>query len=511
VSADLTYRALTLSGGLHAAARRDPVKIAARCAGEALTYAQLSERVHRVANAAHHGSKLAPGQHVALLAPNCLEYLELVAGLAQAGLAVVTANPHLTATEFAAVCADAEVRAVFAHAGLAELARASGVSAEVPLIVIGPEYAAWRDQGAARALELPLEETTPFCISYTSGTTGRPKGVMLSHRSRALTFLAMAQEYGCYGIDDRSLCLAPLYHGAGFAFAFAPVFLGGEVTILPKFDPEQTLRELAARAATNTFMVPTHFNAIFALPDAVRARYRHPHLRALISNAAPLPQSAKERIIEYFGDGLLFEAYGSTEGGIVSNLRPADQRRKLQCVGQPFPCTELAILDEQGRAVAADVPGEVFSRSPYLFNGYWKQPQATAETMRAGWFSAGDLGRIDAEGFLYIEGRKKDMILSGGVNVYPREIEEILQHHPAIAEAAVVGVKDDYWGEAVVACVVERQPGAVGADELESLCRARLAPFKRPKRYEFVPALPRNPSGKILKRVLREQLERREA
>jgi len=509
MSGSSTYRALTLAGGLYAAARHAPDKVAARCGAATLTYAQLSERTRRVANAAHHGLRLEPGQHVALLAPNCLEYLEIVAGLAEAGLAVVTANPHLTPAEFAEICADAEVRAVFVHPSLVENARASGLSADVRVITLGAGYANWRDTASAATLELRVEETTPFCISYTSGTTGRPKGVLLSHRSRALTFLAMAQEYGCYGVTDRSLCLAPLYHGAGFAFAFAPVFLGGEVTILPQFDPEQTLRALLESDATNTFMVPTHFNAIFALPEAVRARYRFPRLRTLISNAAPLAQASKERIIEYFGDGLLYECYGSTEGGIVSNLRPPDQRHKLQCVGQPFPCTEIAILDDQGREVGADQPGEVYSRSPYLFNGYWRQPEATAESMRDGWFSAGDLGRVDAEGYLYIEGRKKDMILSGGVNVYPREIEELLQSHPSVAEAAVVGVKDDYWGEAVIACVVARTDQQPDAAALEGWCRARLASFKRPKRIEFVPALPRNPSGKILKRVLRDQFEAR--
>ncbi len=501
---------LTLGAGLRAAARRAPRKIALSLGERSLSFGELATRVNRVAAAARHGLGLQPGAHVLLLAPNCLEYLELVAGLADAGLAVVTANPHLTPAELAAICTDAEVRAVFCHAALEDLARANGVVADDAILVLGRGYEDWRARGADATPDTPVGEGDTFAISYTSGTTGRPKGVCLSHRSRVLTFFAMAVEYGCYGPDDRNLALAPMYHGAGFAFAVAPVFFGGHTRILPKFEPELALRELSAGAMSGVFMVPTHFNALFALPAATLDRYRYPALRTIISNAAPLAQSSKERIVGYFGDGLLYEAYGSTEGGIVSNLRPADQLRKRQCVGLPFPCTEIRILAEDGTPAAAGDPGEVFSRSPYLFNGYWKQPQATRESMREGWFSAGDLGRLDEEGYLYIEGRRKDMILTGGVNVYPREIEELLQAHPAVHEAAVVGVPDEYWGEAVVACVVRRPGAKVSAEELTSTCRERLAKFKVPKAFRFVEEIPRNPAGKMLKRVLREAIVREE-
>ncbi|MCC7411173.1 MAG: AMP-binding protein [Gammaproteobacteria bacterium] len=497
---------LTIGAGLRTAVRRHPDKVALSLGPRELRYGALGERINRVANAAG-AMGLAPGAHVVLIAPNCIEYLELVAGLADAGLAAVTANPHLTMPELAAICDDAQAQAIICHDSLEEQVRAINAVPAERIVTIGRDYEAWRDRGSSDPAGPVIDEHATFAISYTSGTTGRPKGVLLSHRSRVLTFFAMAVEYGCYGPDDLTLALAPMYHGAGFAFACAPLYFGGTTRILAKFDPERTLHELQDSAATSVFMVPTHFHALFALPEAVRAAHRYPALKTIISNAAPLAQPMKERIVDYFGEGLLFEAYGSTEGGIVSNLRPVDQLRKLQCVGLPFPCTEIRILGEDGAPVAPGTPGEVWSRSAYLFNGYWRQPEATAEATRDGWLSVGDLGRLDSEGYLYIEGRKKDMIISGGINVYPREIEELLQTHPAVHEAAVVGIADPQWGEAVVACIVRRPDASVDGAELERLCRERLAKFKVPKSFRFVDEIPRNPSGKVVKRMLREGLE----
>ncbi len=205
------------------------------------------------------------------------------------------------------------------------------------MIVIGGPYEEWLASSSPTRPTGTAEEWDTFCIPYTAGTTGAPKGVLLPHRSRVLTFFSMAVEYGCYGPDDRALAVAPLYHGAGFAFALAPVFFGGTCEILPHFDPELLLRAIETGKSTNVFMVPSHFQALFALGDDVLDRYDTSSLRTIISNAAPLAQVTKERIVERFGEGLLFECYGSTEGGIVSNLRPADQLRKLQCVGLPFP------------------------------------------------------------------------------------------------------------------------------------------------------------------------------
>ena len=497
---------LTIGRGIRNSAARAPAKIAIRCDGVSLPYGELSARILRVAQAAL-ASGLGPGDNVTLLAPNCLEYVEIVAGLSDVGVVVVTANSHMTSSELNAILTDSDSRALFVHPVCADVAAGSDAANRGPVFSIGSSYEQWRDQ-RYDVLPLPvIADDSTFAISYTSGTTGKPKGIMLSHRSRTLTFLAMAVEYGCYGPDDHGLAVAPLYHGGGFAFGVVPLFTGGCCTMLSSFDPEQLLRELEATQATSVFVVPTHVSALFALPEATRARYRFPHLKTVISNAAPLPQSAKEQLVDYFGEGKLFECYGSTEACIVSNIRPGDVLRKRDSVGLPFPYTEISILDDDGHPVTPGDSGVVYSRSPYLFNGYWKYPEETAAAWHEDWVTAGDLGRQDEEGFLYIEGRAKDMIISGGVNIYPKEVETVIERFPGVAEAVVVGAPDPHWGERVVAFVVGKGKAEVDIVALEAHCRTDLSNFKVPKEYRLVDSVPRNPTGKLLRRILRDELE----
>jgi len=228
-----------------------------------------------------------------------------------------------------------------------------------------------------------------------------------------------------------------------------------------------------------------------------------PALRTIMSNAAALPQAVKERIVGYFGAGLLHETYGSTEAGVVTNLRPQDQLLRKQSVGRPFAVTRIRLLDDDGRDVKDGEVGELYSLSPYIFNGYYNQPEETAAALRDGWVTAGDLARRDADGFLYIVDRKKDMVVTGGFNVYPREVEEILHRHPAVLEAAVIGVPDQKWGEALSAVIVTRPGMNVRPPELEAHCRESLAGYKVPKSFRFIDALPRNAGGKVLKNELR--------
>jgi long-chain acyl-CoA synthetase len=315
----------------------------------------------------------------------------------------------------------------------------------------------------------------------------------------------MASEYGCYSPDDHYLAIAPLFHGAGYNFAHAAVFFGGSCEILPNFDAETTIRKLHETGAAGTFMVPTHFHAIFALEKSIRQRWRGVGLKALVSNAAPLPQRTKELIVEYFGDGILHETYGSTEGGIVTNLRPRDQLRKLQCVGVPFLMNQIRLLGEAGEPVVRGEVGELYNNSPCLFLGYWNQPEATAAALRDGWFSAGDLARMDEEGYIFLVDRKKDMYISGGVNVYPREVEELLFRLPGVKEAAVVGVPDDYWGEAGKAFIVMQPDATLTEEAAIAACKQTLAGYKVPRHVSFIDALPRNAAGKVLKTDLRKR------
>jgi len=329
--------------------------------------------------------------------------------------------------------------------------------------------------------------------------------VLVSHRSRILSMFAMASEYGCYAPDDRFLAIAPMCHGAGMIFSLAPVFFGGYAEILDSFDPEQVMSKLKNELMTGFFGVPTHFNMIFSLERTLLEANRPASLKTVISNAAPLPQAMKETLVEFFGPGILHETYGSTEAGIVTNLRPADQLRKKACVGQPIPGTLVSVRDDDGNECAPDEVGELFSSSPYLFNGYWKRPAETSEAYQDGWVTVGDLVRRDAEGHIYIVDRKKDMVISGGINIYPREIEEVLSAHPEVTDVAVIGVPDEKWGESLKAYVVPKHGSSPGIEALIEFCEGRISRMKTPRAIEFIDAIPRNATGKVLKTDLRKR------
>jgi acyl-CoA synthetase (AMP-forming)/AMP-acid ligase II len=272
---------------------------------------------------------------------------------------------------------------------------------------------------------------------------------------------------------------------------------------MEKFDPERVLKRLRHGGVTGTFMVPTHFYGIFALDPAILEAYRGARLTAIIANAAPLTQAMKRKIISYFGEAVLYEIYGATENGLVTSLKPEHQLTRESCVGLPFAHTLLKILDSNGDECPPGEIGEVFSVSPCLFNGYWNRPEETARALSTGWLTVGDMGCLDEDGFLYLVDRKGDMVISGGLNIYPREIEDLLSTHPAIAEVAVVGVTDEKWGESLCACVVLNPGAELTSAGVEFFCRGRLAGYKIPRELRILPALPRNANGKILKRVLR--------
>lgn len=501
---------LLASEGIRAAAGRDPEKCAIRQFDDgqvtrSISYRELVCDMNRVSNAAGALWGLAKGDHVAICAGNAIEFVTLACGLGAVGVVVAKPNPKLSTAEIIAICEDAGAKIIICQRTIAAAIRANEGDIHARIISIEDDLAALLaevDDTPPAWSDLADEDST-FVMPYTSGTTGLPKGVRVTHRSRSLTFFGMGVEYGCFGPDDRFLGLAPMCHGAGFAFNLAPLYFGGALDLFSSFDPAQTLAHIGSGEVTGVFLVPTHFQAFFAQDPAILANSGGHALKAIISNAAPLSQTLKEKIISHFGAGLLHECYGSTEGGIVTSMRPQFQLEKVQCVGRPFVNTRIRLLDDDGIEVARGDVGELFSLSPYTFAGYHNRPEETADSLKNGWVSAGDLARQDTDGFFYIVGRKKEMIISGGINVYPREVEAVLDRHSAVVESAVIGLPDDYWGELIVAVIVLAKDHVAPDDAaLAEWCAESIGKQKIPRRFVRADKLPRNPMGKVMKTEL---------
>ena len=475
-----------------------------------LTWGQFGERRDWLASALV-GLGLARGEHVVVYSPNSIEYLLAAAAARAAGLVPVPMNHRLNAEEVAYVLDDSDAALVFvadAFVPLVEKIRA--VAHRVRhWVTLGPERLPWAtplgDLLTARPrAPLPIDDGDNLggSMTYTAGTTGKPKGALRRGVDPAtvlptLAALDLAREHV-------HLAAGPLYHSAPGAFAAYTLVLGGAVVVLPKFEPEAALAAIGLYRCTSTFMAPTLLKRIVELPASVRARYDVGSMQVIVVAAAPCPMRVKEEVLGQFGP-VLYEFYGSTELGVNTILRPENVLRKPGSCGRAAPGLEIAVLDDGGRTLPAGQPGELFvRRHPAMFEEYYKKPEATRETQRGDWVSVGDVAWMDEDGFVYICDRKRDMIISGGANIYPAEIEDVLHRHPAVADVAVFGVPDDDWGERVHAAVELRPNAAAGAEEIIAFAREHLAGYKAPREVSFHQALPRDTAGKLVKRVLRE-------
>jgi acyl-CoA synthetase (AMP-forming)/AMP-acid ligase II len=491
----------------------------AQCGDVALSYADARRRANRLAHALV-AAGLGCGDRLAYVGANSIDHALLYYATSKIGVVAVPLNPRLTADELGFIVADAGARALLADAALCDrlTARREALPTVETWVAVGgdaPEgwlgLERWLED---RSADDPTHRAAPSEVvyqMYTSGTTGVPKGVLLSHQA-VLTNCAQVSAGLAYAVEpgDRWLIVAPLFHAAAVITAFSCVAGGGSLVIQQGFDPAAVVDALASEEIALTTLVPAMIQAcLTAVPDVAHRTY--PALRAVAYGGSAIAEQTLRRAMEVFGCDF-YQGFGQTESSAgLTYLTELDHRAALagrpellRSCGQALPGTEIRIVDPAGRDLPKGEVGEVVARGPQLMDGYWNRPEETAATLRDGWLWTGDAGALDDDGYLTIHDRLRDVVVTGGENVYPREVENVLVDHPAVADAAVIGVPDVTWGEIVHAVVVVTPGRTVELDELREHCRSRLAGFKLPRGLTVVGELPRNASGKVRKAELRE-------
>ena len=500
-------------------ARLSPDRVGTRDLERSLTFAQWNERACRLANALL-GLGLAKGDRVAILAYNCIEWCEIYAATAKAGLVALPVNFRLTAKEIQFIVGNAEAAAMIVQdelVGLVEEVREDlGIKAD-RYIHFGtrprpPGYRGYEDfLGAARGHE-PEQHVAlsdPWTLMYTSGTTGNPKGVVRSHRSAVLLSMVTEIELGLHRTDS-ALLVMPMCHANSLNFFGAFGYCGGVNAIYSRksFDPEHCVQTLAEGGSTFTSLVPTHYIMMLGLPQAVRGRYDFDAVTKLMISSAPARPETKRQVMEMFPKSGLFELYGATETGWVTMLHPHEQFTKLGSVGREcVGAAPIRILDEAGNEVPDGEAGELYSCNAHTFDCYWRLPEKTRDAFRGDYCSVGDMARRDADGYIHLSDRKSNMIISGGENIYPSEVEAMVGAHPLVKDVAVIGLPDDKWGERVHAVIVAHAGSALREADLIEWSKERLAGYKRPRSYSFIAEdeMPRNATGKVLHRELKKK------
>jgi len=501
-----------------------PDKVGARDLGRALTFRDWNDRSCKLANALV-GLGLEKGDRIAILAYNCLEWMEIYAAVAKAGLVIVPINFRLVGPEVQYIVENSEARAVIVQDDLLdrlETVRAERLIAEDKHIHFGGRtpagYRSYEDLVAAGANSEPSIESgphDPYALLYTSGTTGKPKGVFRDSSGLVLQAYLLQADWG-FGRNDSGLLVMAMCHANSLYFAHVFAACGAPCCVYDRksVEPDHLLQTLAGDKFTFTSLVPTHYIMMLGLPESVKRKLNVDSVAKLLISSAPARKDTKLALLEYFRRSQLYEAYGSTEAGWVTMLRPEEQLTKLGSIGRECLGTgRIKLLDPDGAEVADGEVGELYSRTPYAFQGYWKSPEKTAAAFQGAYCTVGDLARRDRDGFYYLADRKSNMIISGGENVYPSEVEQVLGAHPKVKDVAAIGVPHEKWGEAVHAVIVLHQDQVASEADILDWCKTRIAGYKRPKSIAFIAEddMPRTATGKVLHRVLRDRYAGQEA
>ncbi len=487
------------------------------------TFREWNDRACRIANGLQ-SMGVGYGDRVAVLAYNRVEWMDIYAACAKGGQVAVPIMFRLTPLEYEYIVNHAECKAFIVEAPFTEGVNSIRDNLQtIPadnFISIGdgeePEgfidYEKFIDQSPPGEPDVPVDASDTWTIMYTSGTTGKPKGAVRTHESYTAQYLLSNMNMGVR-TDDKILLVMPMCHVNSIYYSFAYTILGAPAMVysMVTFDPEDLLKTISEYKITYTSLVPTHYIMILSLPDEIKQKYDVSCIRQLLISSAPARKELKLAIMDYFKSAELWEAYGSTEAGLVTYLRPEEQFAKLGSIGREIYGTDrIKLLDENKNEVPEGEVGELYSRSPIIFKEYWKDPEKTSAAFHGNWCSAGDMALRDEEGYYYLVDRKQNMIITGGENVYPSEVENTVSAHPAVKNVAVIGIPDDKWGEAVKAVIVLNngfQPSEELAGDIAAFCKDKIAGYKRPKSIDFIKEeeMPLTATGKTLHRVLRDR------
>jgi acyl-CoA synthetase (AMP-forming)/AMP-acid ligase II len=478
-----------------------------------LTFDEFNKAVSKMANVLTDVG-IGRGDRVAVLMHNCIESIIIGYAVGRIKANAVPVGYRLKSSEIEYVVNNSQAKALlmgveFGDAVTPVVEKFENVTADRILInggelPLGSGLKEKLDAASEIFIESDQEESGSTII-YTSGTTGRPKGAIRGGGPRDMQLIMGVISNFRITTDDRHIVACPLYHSAPPVFAGLHTTLGAYVHVMKKFDPESFLKSVEEENITSTFMVPTMLNMVADLPVDVKGKYDLSSMRNLVVGGAPFHIATKKAILDLFPNECLFEFYGSTELGINTVLLPEEQLERPGSCGRVFEGNEILLLDEDRNPVKQGESGEFFAKNSMLVDGYFRNKEATEQAFHDGYMSVGDIAYMDEEGYYFIVDRKKDMVISGGVNIYPAEVEIVLNDHPKVLDSAVIGIPDEQWGESLKAYVVLKRDQEATAEEIIEYCAENLAGYKKPRSVEFIAEIPRNPSGKILKKKLREE------